>query len=128
MNTRLLMGASALVLAAAGIAASFLPQELLGVLKVAAAGTLTTLVQSYGALLLGFAAVNWMGKDSLLGGIYNRPVVVGNVLHFVTAAITLGKEIAKGGAPAYLVVAGVLCLAFAIGFGLVMFGSPVKRT
>jgi hypothetical protein len=129
VNTKTLMAASALAMGLAGIAGSFLPHELLVRMGVSAAGLLPTLVQLYAALLLGFAAVNWTAKDSLIGGIYNRPVALGNVLHFATGAITLVKfAIAGGTTPMYVIVATVLYVAFAAGFAVVLFGSPVKPT
>jgi hypothetical protein len=121
------MGASALAMGLAGIAGSFLPHELLVRMGVPAAGLLPTLVQLYGALLLGFAAVNWMAKDSLIGGIYNRPVALGNLLHFATGAITLVKFVIGGGTtPMFVIIATVLYVAFAAAFAVVVFGSPVK--
>ena len=127
MNTKLLMASSALAMAAAGIAGSFLPHELLGWLGVTQNGILPIVMQLYAALLLGFAAVNWMGKESLIGGIYNRPVAVGNLMHFVIGAITLIKYIIGGGAlPLHVIVAASLYALFAVGFAVVMFGSPVK--
>lgn len=127
MNTKLLMAASASVLAVAGIAGSFLPHELLTRLGVEPDGLLPTIVQLHAALLLGFAAVNWMAKDSLIGGIYNRPVALGNLLHFTVGAITLVKFVIGGGAaPLFVIIATVLYVLFATGFAIVLFGSPVK--
>jgi len=32
---------------------------------------------------LGFSILNWMSKASLIGGIYNKPLLIGNLLHFL---------------------------------------------
>jgi hypothetical protein len=118
MKTKLLMTSSAVAMALAGAACTFAPQELLRAAAAPAVGLLPVAVQSYGALLLGFAMLNWMAKDSLIGGIYNRPAAVGNLLHFAAAAIAR----IKAGA---LVPAAVYAL-FAIGFAMIVFTSPVS--
>ena len=48
--------------------------------------------QACGVLYLGFAILNWMAKDDLIGGIYSRPVAMGNFLHFFTIAMALVKS------------------------------------
>lgn len=125
MNSRILMGASAVVLGVAGAAGLFLPQEILAAIGAPATGILPALLQLHAALLLGFAMINWMAKDSLIGGIYNRPVLVGNAAHFAIGAITLLKLIVGNVTPP-VIVATALYVVFAIGFGMLLFGSPVK--
>ena len=126
MNTRILMAASAIVMGVAGAAGLFLPHELLAALGAPATGLLPLLVQLHAGVLLGFAMINWMAKDSLIGGIYNRPVLVGNTAHFTIGAITLVKIVIGGIREPAVVVATVIYVVFAIGFGMLMFGSPVK--
>jgi hypothetical protein len=60
MNTRILMGASALVLAVLGLAGTFLPQEILAGIGAPPLGLLTAVVQWLGALLVAFAMMDWM--------------------------------------------------------------------
>ena len=83
------MTASALVMGALGLAATFLPQEIAAYLG--ASTTLPLLIQILGALYLGFAMLNWMARTSLIGGIYSRPVASGNLVHFVVGALALAK-------------------------------------
>src|SRR5687767_3301513 len=90
MNTRVVMGASALVMGALGLSATFLPQEIAAYVT-ASPGALPLLIQVLGALYFAFAMLNWSAKDSLLGGIYNRPVALGNLVHFVIGALALAK-------------------------------------
>jgi len=125
--TKLVMMASAAVTGAAGIAASFLPQELLQFLGAPSNDTLTLLVQLHGAALLGFAMLDWMAKDSTMGGIYNRPLVIGNLVHFLVGGLAAAKVAVREGAPALIgiaVVYGVLAIAFA----RIMYRSPAPRT
>jgi hypothetical protein len=123
MNTKLLLSASALVMGAVGIAGSFLPHEILcaaGV--VASAGMLPLLVQLLAALLFACAMVNWLARGSLIGGIYNRPVAIGNVAHFTMGALALIKATLAGEGN---LVPAVVYAAFAIAFAIVLFRSPV---
>ena len=121
---KLVLATSAIAMAAAGIAGSFVPHELLRAIEIPADGALPVAVQLYGALLLGFGVVNWMARDSLIGGIYNRPVAVGNLLHFVSGTLALLKY---GPSKTLEVIATVLYMAFAAGFAMILFRSPVTR-
>ncbi|HUR83649.1 MAG TPA: hypothetical protein VM733_23040 [Thermoanaerobaculia bacterium] len=112
--TRIVMAASAVVMVLAGLACTFAPQELLA--HIGASAFPPVAVQVAGALYLGFAMINWMAKDSLIGGIYNRPVAVGNLLHFASAAIALLKAQAW--------IAAVVYAIFAIAFAKIVFTSP----
>jgi hypothetical protein len=120
------MTASALFLAVAGLAALFLPQEIFGWLGAAASGGLTMLIQIGGALYLALAMVNWTAKGSLIGGIYNRPAALGNFTHFFIGAIVLVKGLMTGQTAAWVWIACAAYALFALGFGLIAFGSPVK--
>ena len=92
MNTRLLMRTTALLLGAAGLDASFLPQEMLAGFGVAAVPVTTVLVQIVGAAYLGFAFLNWMAQGNAIGGIYSRPVAIGNFGHFTIGGLALLKS------------------------------------
>jgi len=126
LNTRLLLAASAIVMGALGAAGLFLPDEFLSLLHVTGVPVLTTVVQLSAALLLAFAMVNWTAKGSLIGGIYNRPVAIGNLFHFAIGAITLAKAVFARSTPPFLWIAAAVYVIFAIGFAVVFFGSPVS--
>jgi hypothetical protein len=128
MNTRIIMIASALVLFLLGVAATFLPQELLQWLGLAATGVLPLVIQLLGALYLAFAMLNWTAKDSLIGGIYNRPVALGNFLHFVMGALALGKGVIANPAARVLAPVAIVYAIFAVAFALIFFTSPVRAT
>lgn len=125
-NTRVVMTASAAFMAAAGLGASFLPQEILSSLGGPPNGPITMLIQIGGALYLAMAMVNWMGSQSLIGGIYNRPVAMGNFVHFFIGVIVLANGLLAGQAAAWVWAGCGLYAIFTLGFGLVAFGSPVK--
>ena len=122
INTRLLLSASAVVLGIAGIAASFLPREILRALAIEPAGLVPVLVQLLGAALFAFAMVNWTARGSLIGGIYNRAVALGNLTHFVVGGLALAKAALSQGGVVWVMAA--VYLVFAIGFTMVFFRSP----
>ena len=121
-NARLLMMASALVLGAAGLVASFAPVELLGSLGAPAAEPLPVLIQLLGVLYFAFAMTNWMAKDSMIGGIYARPLSVGNFVHFVMGALALAKQQLAHGPSLPVGAVLVVYAVFAVLFGRFLFG------
>ncbi|HEX7829809.1 MAG TPA: hypothetical protein VF787_09135 [Thermoanaerobaculia bacterium] len=125
MNTKLLLGASAIVLGAAGIAGTFAPQELATALGITSTGVLPLLIQLLSALLFGFAMVNWLARGSLIGGIYNRPVLVGNVAHFTIGGLAAIKAVLAGEHRPLVIGIAAVYAVFAIGFGTLLFRSPV---
>ena len=122
MNTKLLLGASAGLLAAGGLVLQFAPQEVLARAGYPATGLAPVLVQVLGALYLGFAGLNWLSKGVRLGGINARPLAVGNGLHFFVGACTLLRYAlrAPASAEAWAWAAGYALLAAL--FGAVLFG------
>lgn len=122
MNTRTLMIASSLVLGAAGLAVTFAPAELLTALPASAAEPLPVLLQLLGALYLSFAFANWTAKDSLIGGIYARPLSLGNCLHFLMGALALFKHLVSSGFHGPLVAVLAVYAIFALGFSYLVFG------
>ncbi len=106
-----------------GIAMTFAPEELLAYGGDRVHGAAVLSVQAAGALYLGFAVLNWMAKDNLIGGIYSKPVALGNFTQFLVLAIALSKAaIAYRSAAAVLFAA--VYLVFAIWFGRVVFTTP----
>ncbi|MEO8196799.1 MAG: hypothetical protein ABI689_08765 [Thermoanaerobaculia bacterium] len=119
------MSLSAAALGGLGLAATFLPQEI-----VAWAGgggrPAVLLVQIVGGLYLGFAMLNWSVRDMAIGGIYNRPIAMGNLLHFTSVGLALVRGIVAGERQAELVALTCLYGLFAVWFGVVLFRSPTR--
>ena len=120
------MTLSSAFMAPLGLALTFAPVEVLNFYGIDPKVFVLILVQVCGAMYLGFAMLNWTVRASHIGGIYNRPVVVGNLLHFGMVALVLIRSILNG-QRSILVVTGVCCYAlFAIWFGLALFTRPLK--
>lgn len=113
-------------MAVAGIAASFLPHEILRALEIQPTGLLPVIVQLLGAALFAFGLVNWTARGSLIGGIYHRPVAIGNLAHFVIGGLALLKA-AAGHHRFGLWVAAIVYLGFAVAFAMIFRTSPVKN-
>ncbi|MEO6995959.1 MAG: hypothetical protein ABI273_20310, partial [Lacunisphaera sp.] len=64
-------------------------------------------------------------KDSLIGGIYARPLSVGNSLHFTAGALALFKYQLTTGFHGPLTVALVVYAIFALAFLSLVFGRGV---
>jgi hypothetical protein len=129
MNTKLLMSLSAVFMAALGGAATFMPQEILTRFGCPCGGAGVLVIQVLGALYLGFAMLNWMARSNLIGGIYSRPVAIGNLIHFAAVAITLLKAVAGGSLRTReMIVACVVYSALAVWFGLVVFTHPIAKS
>ena len=124
MNTRLLMRASAVLLGVVGAATTFLPQEILTRAGAAPVGFSVVLVQIAGALYLGFAV--WMAQGNIIGGIYSRPVAIGNLAHFTIAGLALLKSIIAGQQPIEVIAGTAAYTAFAVLFALVAFTQPAR--
>ena len=91
MNTKLLMTSSALILGLAGTLSLFMPDLVLSAQGVTVTDAMSMLVQLMGALYFAFALMNWTAKDGMIGGIYSRPVSLGNFAHFFAGALLLVK-------------------------------------
>lgn len=125
-TTRLLMSASAIFLGLFGVIASFAPDEILRLLDATSSPLLLLVVQITGALYLGFAALDWMARDNLIGGIYSRPVAVANLLHFLTAGIAMIRLLAVHPEIGLLWLLALLYALFASSFGVVLFRHPIR--
>ena len=125
MNTRILMAVSAFILGLSGIALSFFPEEIVENLSIA--GTPPVLLQLLGALYFSFAILNWTAKANLIGGIYSKPVALGNFTHFFMGGLALAKTGYTASAPVHTLVAGILYLVFAVLFGYVLFTGPAFK-
>lgn len=126
MNTNLVMIASALVMGFAGIGLSFMPHEILNYLNAEDVRIMDTLLfQILGALYFAFAMVNWTAKANLIGGIYARPIAIGNLTHFVIGALALMKGYFSSQQTTVLILA-IIYVVFAILFTTIFFTHPVR--
>lgn len=127
MNTKLLMMSSALLMGISGVLLEFFPHEVLNYLGDNSGGVVALFVQLFGGLYLGFAITNWMAKTVLIGGIYARPLALGNFLHFVVGALALVKYALATQSSAAVWAVTIIYSLFAVLFGIVLFTHPIKK-
>ena len=120
------MRSSALFLGTAGVGASFLPQELLAAIGAPPLLPLVLVIQLLGATYVGLGMLNWMSQGSLIGGIYSRPIAVGNLTHFVMGFLALVKSIKISALLASMIALAIVYGVFAAWFGLVLRTHPVR--
>ena len=125
MNTKTLMIISAIFLAVNGFGFTFFPNEIAGLLINDDNYIFILILQILGALYLGFSILNWMSKASLIGGIYNKPILIGNLLHFFTASMTFIKLTFKAETNLQLIFSYTIIYSlFTLSFGYVFFTNP----
>lgn len=123
LNTKVLMVCSAIFMGLIGIIASFLPQEIIGYYGATASDKAVIAIQIIGALYLGFAALNWMARGNIIGGIYSRPVALGNFFHFFLVSIILLKHIIAQTPEALFIGGAVIYIIFSLCFGYILFAG-----
>ena len=127
MNTKVLMISSSIILGIYGAILIFMPDETISRLNISPNLISTLTLQLLGAFSLGFAMLNWMAKGSLIGGIYNKPIAVGNFMHFGIGTLVLVKVMSKIQVHSKLVLSLTIIYAvFAILFAYVFKTNPAK--
>ena len=124
MNTKTLMIISAIFLAVNGFGFTFFPNEIAGLLINDDNYILILILQILGALYLGFSILNWTSRASLIGGIYNKPILMGNLLHFFTASMALIKLTLDFQDNQLIFSYSIMYSFFTLSFGYVFFTNP----
>jgi|SRR5690625_3205451 len=120
-SSGIVMRASSAMLGLAGLVCLFLPEAVADALAVPAGDGLP--VQLAAAGLLALAALDWLTRSSLLGGIYGRPIVVANFVNFGVLTLVLASAQLASPTTAGIVAAGVSALFWA-AFTYVLLSSP----
>jgi len=121
MNTKSLMVTSSLVLGLAGLFGLFAPENVLAMLGVSKVNPLSVLIQLLGALYFSIALMNWTAKDSAIGGIYARPVSLGNFAHFFIGMLLFAKYLLSNGFNLYVLLMVVVYAILALSFYWLVF-------
>jgi hypothetical protein len=128
MNTKLIMTLSAVYMCSIGIVLTFAPDFILDYLTIEPNQITLYLVQILGALYFGFGMLNWMNKGRPIGGIYNRPVAIANLSHFMIAGLALLKGLSSSSdLPIEIWVLGIIYIGFGFAFGVILFRHPTAE-
>jgi hypothetical protein len=126
MNTKLVMSVSALLMGVTGVALLFISQEIITYLSASQGSGLDAIaLQILGTLYLAYAITNWTARSNLIGGIYGRPIALGNLCHFIIATLTLVRAFFRY-QQTIILVSMIIYLIFAIAFGWIFLTHPVK--
>mgnify|MGYP000005535850 CR=1 FL=1 len=117
------MAAASLVLGLLGVALTFAAEEWCIQFEINPTVELVSILQVLGAFMIGFAALNWLSKGMLLGGIYGRPTVLSNLVQFLMSALIFGKLATKYDAPSLWLLTLVFGL-LAMAFSAMLFKTP----
>ena len=121
------MTSSAIFLAIIGIILSFLPTEIMGYLNIDSNIISILFLKILSALFLGFGILNWMAKGALIGGIYNKPIAIGNLMHFGVGAIALVKIVLNMQTHSEIIIPlTAVYVIYALLFGYVFKNNPTK--
>ena len=127
MNTKLLMIASAIFCGVIGIGMTFLSAEIAEYLGTEINEISSLIFQILGAVYLGFGMLNWMTKNNLIGGIYSRPLVIGNLVHFLVSSLALLKMVGvTENNFRIILVLTVMYSLFTLFFGYLFMVNPSK--
>ena len=80
--------------------------------------------QLLGAAWLGIAALNWLQRAAMLGGIYGRPIVLANLVLYFISALSLLRSLLGGGGPPALWLALALTGVLAAAYGALLLRGP----
>jgi hypothetical protein len=117
---------SAMFLAVIGISLTFLPAEVGSLTGITPDKTFTVILQLLGALYFSFALLNWMAKGTIIGGIYNKPVSIANLTHFVIGGLALIKLLLSNhDLPYHIWILAGIYTVFAVLFGVIFSKNPV---
>ena len=117
-----LVAAYAVLLALCGTVILFAPGEVGELVSPEAAGV-PVMTQLLGAALLGFAASSWLARRSMLGGIYGRAVVGGNLAFASIGALSFLGSVPSEPGVAFWALWAVLAMGTAL-FGWLLFKGP----
>ena len=123
-TSKIVLGSSAIILAASGLALTFFPDELAENINLPDDASVKLLIQTIGAMYFGFAMLNWMSRRSLIGGINNRPIAIANMTHFMMVGIALTKLMLNKALPQSFWLVTLIYLVYALIFGCLLFTTP----
>lgn len=120
MNSKTILTSYAILMAIAGIGVLFLGDEVTALLNIQSSPLINALLA---ALFFGFATTNWHSKNLTIGGVYGRPLVLGNLSHTLIGSISLIK-IANDTSTSTTIILTIIYSIFALAFTWLMYTHP----
>ena len=121
------MVASGLFMAALGVVGIFAAPEILVLSGQISSPISVVAVQMLAAVYFGFGLTNYMARGITIGGIYAKPLAMGNAAHFGIGFMTLARVLqSQPLAPAIWVLTAMYAV-FTFGFYKVAFTHPAQK-
>ena len=124
MISSLVTRASAALLLLGGVALLFAPDLILPRLVPGFPAAGLWIGQLLGGACLGMAALNWLQRAAVLGGIYGRPVVLANLVLYFVGALTLIRALQDPAASRALWLVAAPALGLAVVYGARLLRGP----
>lgn len=129
MNTKLMLSVSAFILALIGIVLIFAPEYVLKAALIPETLLSSLIIQVLGGTYFALALLNWMSKGAIIGGIYNRPMVLANLAHYLIGGLAFAKAALQHPAqPLFIAVFAFLYIFMAGVFLYLMNKHPEKQS
>jgi hypothetical protein len=127
MKSSWLTHVSAILLFTAGLGMLFLPDELLPMIQPDYPLSAAWVGQLMGSGWLALAALNWLNRGAVIGGIYQRPVVIANLtLYFISGGSLVPFAIRSDFQPT-LTVACIVALVMAGAYAYALRKGPLAN-
>lgn len=118
---------SVAVQAIAGLGLLFGPDYILPKLIPGFPATGVWLGQVLAAAMLALVALNWLNRAALLGGIYNRAVVLSNAVFYFISATSLINTFNQAGTPVSIRAVFVPVAILALVYGWLLLRGPIEK-
>jgi hypothetical protein len=83
--------------------------------------------QLLAAAWLGVAALNWLQRSAVLGGIYGRPIVLANLALYFVSALSLLRALMSAGTSSVLWLALAPSAVLAAVYGALLLRGPFDQ-
>ena len=127
MTSQLISRISALVLLIGGGALLFAPDAILPRLAPGFPASAIWLGQLLGAAWLGVAALNWVGRFTMLGGIYGRPTVFANTALYFISALVMLRAASRAPSSATLWALAAPTVVLAVAYAWLLYRGPFEK-
>jgi hypothetical protein len=115
---------NALLLLLAGVVLLFASDRVLPNLVTGYPTSGIWLGQVLGAACLGFAALNWLQRNAVIGGIYGRPVVFANLVFYFVSAMSLLRLAVNTSRPVAVWWIAILFVLLAAIYAVLLMRGP----
>lgn len=126
---KLILTISSMIYLLFGLVISFLPQETGRIFGTASQyGMDLLLMKVIGALFFGLGLINFMSRSSIIGGIYGRPITLGNVMvSLIISGQFVKFNISQDGVGGHLWVVAIIFILITLSFIYLFFKTPATE-